>query len=114
MPHCIIEHSPAISASQVNQLVYQGALASQLFEPDGSDIKVRSLAYEHYQTGVNKEDFVHVTLRILSGRSATDKLDLSKAVMSKLNNLSLEKGSITVEIVDIDRDSYSKRVISNS
>ncbi|RDX39112.1 5-carboxymethyl-2-hydroxymuconate isomerase [Vibrio campbellii] len=111
MPHCIIEHSSPIEPVELNQKVFLGALESNLFEPDGSDIKVRSIAYENYQTGSNKENFIHVSLRILSGRSEQDKLLLSNSVMSKLKSIQLVGASLTVEVVDIDRNSYSKQVV---
>lgn len=110
MPHCIIEHSPALSAHSLNQSVFTGALASSLFDSEGRDIKVRSLAYDHYQTGKQVQDFVHVQLRILSGRSAEQKAKLSQAVMDELSSLHLQHTSITVEVIDMDRASYQKRL----
>ena len=111
MPHCIIEHSSTIDAEQLNNKVFLGALNSELFEADGRDIKVRSIAYENYQTGTEKEDFIHVTVRILSGRSDTDKAMLSETVMTQLLSLSLSSASITVEVVDMDRHGYAKVVV---
>ena len=111
MPHCIIEHSSTINAEQLNNKVFLGALNSELFEADGRDIKVRSIAYENYQTGTEKEDFIHVTVRILSGRSDTDKAMLSETVMTQLLSLSLSSASITVEVLDMDRNSYAKVVV---
>ena len=111
MPHCIIEHSSTINAEQLNNKVFLGALNSELFEADGRDIKVRSIAYENYQTGTEKEDFIHVTVRILSGRSDTDKVMLSETVMTQLLSLSLSRASITVEVLDMDRNSYGKVVV---
>lgn len=111
MPHCIIEHSSTINAEQLNKKVFLGALNSELFEADGRDIKVRSIAYENYQTGTEREDFIHVTVRILSGRSDTDKAMLSETVMTQLLSLSLSRASITVEVVDMDRNSYGKVVV---
>ena len=111
MPHCIIEHSSTINAEQLNSKVFLGALNSELFEADGRDIKVRSIAYENYQTGTEREDFIHVTVRILSGRSETDKEILSETVMTQLLSLSLSSASITVEVVDMDRNSYAKVVV---
>lgn len=111
MPHCIIEHSSCIEPEELNLKVFQGALESSLFEPDGSDIKVRSIAYEHYQTGSTKGSFIHVTLRILSGRSEQDKLLLSNTVMSKLKPIRLASASITVEVIDIDRSRYAKLIV---
>lgn len=112
MPHCIIEHSSSLNASELNQIVFQGALESQLFESDGRDIKVRSIAYDHFQTGTVRQDFIHVTLRILSGRGDEAKLKLSQFVLEKLGTLGLKDASLTVEVVDMDRESYAKRVVS--
>ena len=52
-----------------------------------------------------------MVVRILAGRSEEDKLFLSKSVMSKLETLDLVGASLTVEIVDIDRSSYSKKIV---
>ncbi|MCZ8499940.1 hypothetical protein O9929_27170 [Vibrio lentus] len=49
-----------------------------MFEADGRDIKVRSIASSNYQTGTTKADFIHVTLRILSGRSDENKATFVK------------------------------------
>jgi 5-carboxymethyl-2-hydroxymuconate isomerase len=111
LPHCIIEHAPTIPNDELNQRVFAGAMASNLFAPDGSDIKVRSIAYEYYQTGSKREDFIHVTIRILSGRNEESKMKLSHSVLEQLKSLSLSEASLTVEIVDIDRDSYAKCLV---
>lgn len=108
MPHCIVEHSSTIDENALITLVFRGALESKLFEADGSDIKVRALSYSNYQTGNENIDFVHVTLKILSGRNAEQKSLLSQTVLEQLKTLDLIHCSITIEVVDIDRDSYSK------
>ena len=56
-----------------------------LFEPDGSDIKVRALAYHSYITGGFKTDFVHVTAKILYGRSLLQKTAVSKSIQTTLS-----------------------------
>ncbi len=111
MPHCIIEHASSLNSSELNQVVFQGALESQLFEADGNDIKVRSIVYDYFLTGIEQQDFIHVTLRILSGRSNEAKLKLSQFVLDKLTTLGLKDASITVEVVDMDRESYLKRIV---
>ena len=110
MPHCIVEHSSTLSSELIIPLVFSGAMKSQLFEADGSDIKVRSVAYQNYLTGPIKSDFVHVVLKILSGRSVEQKQMLSRSVLGELQSLKLQNCSLTVEVVDIDRVSYSKLV----
>jgi len=108
MPHCVVEHSINLDSDLLVQKVFLGALSTGLFEPDGSDIKVRALGYSSYMTGPKKSDFIHVALKILSGRTSEQKLSLSKAVIEELIALAYNDVSITVEVVDMDRDSYRK------
>jgi 5-carboxymethyl-2-hydroxymuconate isomerase len=108
MPHCVVEHSISLDSDLLVQKVFQGALRTGLFEADGSDIKVRALGYTNYMTGPKKSDFIHVALKILSGRTSEQKLSLSNAVIEELVALELNAVSITVEVVDMDRDSYRK------
>ncbi|OUS24475.1 5-carboxymethyl-2-hydroxymuconate isomerase [Thalassotalea sp. 42_200_T64] len=110
MPHCIVEHSETIDCHVLVPLVFAGALQAELFEVDGSDIKVRSLSYSSYQTGISQSDFIHVVLKILSGRTSEQKLKLSQLVLAQLETAGLNNCSITIEVVDIDRASYSKLV----
>ncbi|WP_448564975.1 5-carboxymethyl-2-hydroxymuconate Delta-isomerase [Thalassotalea ganghwensis] len=111
MPHCIIEHSSDIDAQPLIEKVYLGALNANLFAADGSDIKLRTMAYEHYQTGEERQSFVHVNVRILSGRNQQQKSHLSDCVISKLKLIGLRDASLTVEVIDIDRDSYAKALV---
>lgn len=110
MPHCIVEHSASLNSELILPLVFSGAMESELFEIDGSDIKVRSIIYHSYLTGPEKTDFIHVTLKILSGRTVEQKQVLSKSVLSQLQKLELKSCSLTVEVMDIERASYSKLV----
>jgi 5-carboxymethyl-2-hydroxymuconate isomerase len=109
MPHCIIEHARTIDSQRLMRPVHAGALESGLFSPDGADIKVRAIACDHYLTGGRQADFVHVTLRILSGRTAAQKQALAAKVLGQLAALGLGECALTVEVVDMDRASYAKR-----
>lgn len=108
MPHCIIEHSANLSCEQIFPLVFEGVLQSGLFEPDGSDIKIRAISYHDYLVGGIKSDFVHIELKILSGISSQQKQTLAGLVLDKLKLMQSLGSSITVEVVDIDRNSYRK------
>lgn len=115
MPHCIIEHSPEFSSDIIMSNVLRGALASDLFDASGKDIKLRAIPFHHYQTGSNKKPFIHVTLRILSGRSKQQKMRLSESVLTQLKAIStadnaIADNTLTVEVSDIDRETYSKFV----
>lgn len=110
MPHCIVEHSVTLDSDRILPLVFAGALLSGLFEANGSDIKVRSIAYQNYLTGGVKSGFVHVVLKILSGRTSEQKRMLSALVLEKLQSLEMQNCSITIEVVDMDRDTYTRFV----
>ncbi|BBB27999.1 5-carboxymethyl-2-hydroxymuconate Delta-isomerase [Neptunomonas japonica] len=112
MPHCIIEYSEGLEAStapaDLINAVFQGALSSGLFtEPD---IKTRALCYKHYQTGSKQQEFVHVTLKILSGRTIEQRSDLSEAVLKGLQVIELSDVSLTVEVCNMEKYSYAKAV----
>ena len=110
MPHCIIEHSPNISPDGLMHVVFNGALHSQLFLPDGADIKVCAIAYQNFKLGDGKASFVHVVVKILAGRSDEQKQRLSQEIIKKLSGLGHQDISITVEVVDMERQSYQKHL----
>lgn len=113
MPHCIVEYSNEIEKSvepiQLINAVYQGALKSDLFED--ADIKTRSIAFDSYQSGSIKKAFVHVTVKILSGRNLKQKKILSNLILSQLKTIDFSSAMLTVEVVEIEKDSYAKMVI---
>ncbi|MGY8873142.1 MAG: 5-carboxymethyl-2-hydroxymuconate Delta-isomerase [Pseudomonadales bacterium] len=113
MPHCIIEYSEGLEAStdptHLINAVFQGALSSTLFTE--SDIKTRALCYKHYQTGSKQEEFVHVSLKILSGRTIEQRHNLSETVLKGLQTLELSDVSLTVEVCNMEKSSYAKTVL---
>jgi len=117
MPHCIIEHSKELDNEIESRLminaVHQGALDSGLFEE--SHIKSRTLAYQHYKTGASDLRFIHITAKILSGRTIEQKADLSQKILAQFEAFVINKGlskiSITVEVKDLERESYSKIIV---
>lgn len=110
MPHCIIEYSKELEDSikplVLIQAVHAGAVASMLF--DESHIKTRARDYSHYKTGTSDNAFIHVTARIMSGRTLEQKADLSEKILNELKILELSSLTITVQICDIESESYSK------
>mgnify|MGYP000170236963 CR=1 FL=1 len=112
MPHCIIEYSQEIEAeiepSTLISSVYYGAQESGLFSDN--DIKVRALAFNHFATGNLRQDFVHVTVKILSGRNLEQRKKLTQFIVAKLNDLFSKSISLTVEITEIEKESYAKSI----
>ncbi len=113
MPHVIIEYSEEI-AGQVDldavvDAAHAGAMASGLF-PE-YDIKTRAIGYARHRTGQTRDSFLHVTLRLLSGRDDAQKAALSESVLDAIEPLLPRVVSVGVEIVDMHRASYRKRVL---
>lgn len=113
MPHCIIEYAENISKTvpviQLMDSVYLGALASGLF--GAADIKTRAVSFSDCRTENKTADFIHVTARILSGRTPEQRAILAKLILSELNKLGLTAVSLTIEVVEMERSSYAKQVL---
>lgn len=112
MPHCIIEYSQGLQntlkPSQLISAVYNGTFTSGLFE--GDDIKTRVMCFDDYQSGSVKANFVHVVAKILSGRSLVQRNNLSHSILAELKMLNCCATSLTVEVIEIERESYAKVV----
>lgn len=111
MPHCIAEHSSDIDAAALLPALYHAVRDSGLFASDGSDIKVRSLVYDSYTTGGLRASFIHIAIKVLSGRTAEQKNELSHLVLQKIETLGLKKLSVTVEVIEMDRLCYAKKIM---
>jgi 5-carboxymethyl-2-hydroxymuconate isomerase len=96
-----------------NTLVASGQFAAEF------DIKSRAVKVETFKVGtaLAERAFVHVKLALLSGRSAQIKKQLSESLLAVVQDLcewpSGIEVQLCVEILDIDRDSYSKTAISH-
>lgn len=113
MPHCVIEYSSdvadQIAIDDLMAAVHDGVFSSGLF-PE-YDIKTRAIGYDYHRTGKTKDSFVHVNLHLLSGRDDQQKTDLSEKVLASIEPLLPQVVSVGVEIIDMHRDSYRKRVL---
>lgn len=118
MPHCIIEYSQELTQEldieEIMSAVFAGAVKSLLFST--TDIKVRATPFTYFTVGNesqnsnNQQRFIHVCCKILSGRDLEQRQELSKRVLSHLNSFAIKSVSISVEIVDMERESYNKWV----
>jgi 5-carboxymethyl-2-hydroxymuconate isomerase len=113
MPHLIIEYSEGVAETvaigDIVDAAHAGAMSSALF-PE-YDIKTRATGYREHRTGTTRDSFVHVTVRLLDGRSDAQKAMLSEAVLAHIEPLLPGVNSVGVEIVDMHRASYRKRVL---
>lgn len=110
MPHCVIEYSKnlqkIVESSDLIAAVHQAAIGSDLFDTD--DIRTRAAAFEDFQIRADKHGFIHVTLRILAGRTNAQKSQLSQKVLAALEAFNFNSIILSVEIRDIDTSTYVK------
>ncbi len=159
MPHLIIEHSSDINSQEIKkfQITIQDVMASVTegnFDPD--HCKARSFSFDEYLVGrpdQSTSSFLHITIKILSGRTIEAKkklaektLQLAKEFFGNLatkpsekdrivetmqefadavtgiphlqlppqnSNLINKRCDISVDIVDMDRETYQKLRIGN-
>jgi 5-carboxymethyl-2-hydroxymuconate isomerase len=113
MPHCVIEYSAdvadQVAIEDLMAAVHEAAFSSDLF-PE-YDIKTRAVAYEHHRTGQTQDSFFHVNVHLLSGRDDAQKSSLSEKILASVEPLLPTVVSVGVEIIDMHRDSYRKRVL---
>lgn len=110
MPHIIIEYAEDVISQQGAQLlvdaVFVAAEESGMFAP--LNIKVRAVPVSVYRLGMSGEGFIHVQCRIHAGRATEAKKSLTISIINALKDLSIDVAVMTAEVVDMDRDSYSK------
>lgn len=121
MPHLHMEYTanlPDLNADVAlirlnNTLVASGQFAAEY------DIKSRAVKVETFKVGTAMAEraFVHVKLALLSGRSPQIKKQLSESLLAVVQELCEWPAGVelqlAVEILDIDRESYSKVALSN-
>ena len=82
-----------------------------------ADIKSRAIGLDCYQVGIQpgRRGFVHIRIALLSGRSSEERKQLAEAVLAALRPaVWAEQGmevQLSVETVDLDRQSYAKAVV---
>ncbi len=120
MPHIIIEHSIDIDLSKVNTTLLEIQKITASIKAGNFDLeacKARAISFDRYFVGSKNEkesSFFHITIKIMAGRSREIKQELAQKVAEFVQNfIGGEKNSqkrldISVDIIDMDRDSYQK------
>jgi len=110
MPHCLIEYSQTLEEQVLPEVlmktVFHAAMDSGLFE--AKDIKVRMLSFSEFLPIEGQTVFIHITLRLLSGRPLETRRILSQQVFDRIQGLGLRGLAMTVDIVEIVRETYTK------
>lgn len=114
MPHLVMEYSNSVDERVNTQRLLEDlhhiAIQSGLF--DVPALKSRALRYHDWLVGEEGDsvDFIHVTFELLAGRTAEQKRELSRALMTELQNQAGHVRSLTVNMREMDRDCFQKVV----
>lgn len=115
MPHLTVEYTNSLDIDRQHLLVVLNTMLDNTGLFQTIDIKSRCIALEQWQVGVTSSDaaFVHLTLKLLSGRDNETKQQLSRLLLDGvMGNFSLLHGTqVSVDIVDLDRSCYGKAVV---
>lgn len=114
MPHFVLDCSENILELQnprkVIEEVFETAFSTGLFEKN--DIKVRLNPFKHSLVQSLEADFIHVFANIMEGRTTEQKSNLSKNIVTKLNDLFPDVPIISINIRDFEKATYcNKRMI---
>jgi 5-carboxymethyl-2-hydroxymuconate isomerase len=113
VPHIVVEYAEQIfiDDTKINsmlQAIHQSISDSGLFK--ANQIRTRAYPFKHFTNAGGNTPYIHIQARIKSGRDADNKKQLAQVILSAFNKLDIPAEVITVEIIDMDRDSYSKYV----
>ena len=110
MPHIIIEYpAQRVNHSKVDailQAIHHAIAESGLFKAD--QIRTRAYAFKNYTNAGDSEPYIHIQARIKSGRDVANKKQLGDVILNGLSALNIPVSVITVEIIDMERESYGK------
>lgn len=113
MPHFIIEHGNALASPEARRdamaIAAQAGSACGFIDP--KDIKVRLRDYQDFMHLDGCTSFIHVTVRLLAGRTPGMKERLSIALRERLADRFVGVDSISVEVCDMEPVSYKKRLL---
>jgi len=116
MPHLYLDYSANLAgfdAGAALQACHQALLASAQFE--AADIKGRACRQDDFLIGDGLPGgFVHLQLRLLSGRSSGVRRKLADALLAALQSHLPDNPAIqlSVETVEMERALYAKAVIN--
>lgn len=110
MPHIIIEYTDGLATNaQIESMLdalHTSIVTTQLFA--ATHIRIRAQLLRHHRCGGIKRHFIHAQLRIHAGRNSEQKRILSSAVLATLCDQQWPAEVITVEVVEMERESYAK------
>jgi len=112
MPHCIIEYAVEFNeqnnTKELVEIINKDIIASNLF--DNSTIKTRAIPVSDYLVGGKQKLFIHITIKLLKGRSVSQKQLLGTKILKTISEKYNSINDISIEVIDINQDFYFKKV----
>lgn len=112
MPHLVMEYSNSaeerLNMQGLLEDLHQVAIDSELFSIN--DVKSRAIRVHSWLVGDkgNSVDFIHLTVELLSGRTAEQKRELSRELMDILAEKASHIDSLTINVRDMEPESFQK------
>ena len=110
MPHIIVEYAKQrINDAQVDAMlhtIHHAIMESGLYKP--VMIKTRAYAFSKFTNGGGSDPYIHIQARIKATQDLDKKKRLSDVIINGLSTLSIPASVITVEVIDMERESYGK------
>ncbi len=123
MPHLILHYSANIARFIAAEQIF-AELHQRLAQLTGIDIakfKSRAIGYDDFHVGDGSPSnaFLHLDLRLLGGRDVAAKREAADAAITVLRNRLSPRAlsvacQITVDVHDLDPDTYRKAVAGDS
>jgi len=88
--------------------VHRSIADSGLFKAD--QIKTRAYPFKEFTNAGESNPNIHNQARIKSGRDTDNKKRFAEVILAGFKTLNIQASVITVEVIDMDRDSYGKHV----
>jgi 5-carboxymethyl-2-hydroxymuconate isomerase len=112
MPHFIIEQGRVLDnqadIDAALRIVADCGASDSTINPH--DVKVRMVLVDHFLALDGCESFLHVTVKLLAGRTPEQKIGLSVRLREVLQTHFDHAGSISVDIHDMDPICYRKHL----
>ncbi len=110
MPHIVVEYFAPKGLDQTRVLteVLETAVGTGIMER--ANVKVRLLPSEAILLGDGRASFMHLTVSLLTGRTADQKLSLAEALTTKLREICPDVEAISADIRDMDPACYKKNL----
>jgi 5-carboxymethyl-2-hydroxymuconate isomerase len=119
MPHIHVEYSANVENLEVKPLLlaFNQAMLDGGYVSSALDVKSRAIRQDDFVIGIDAADqaYIHVKVSLLTGRSLELQQEISAKLLNVLKSLLPEqKNSIQlcVEILEMNKQTYSKSVIS--